>query len=247
MVPDANPPVFLSVIFPAHNEAGRITDTLSRTIEYLKSQSYTSEILVVENGSRDQTYDMALSFRDRFANLRVIHEDRRGKGLAVRRGMLEAAGQYRFICDVDLSMPIEEICRFLPPRLDTDIAIASREGAGAVRYNEPGYRHIIGRIFNFIVRILALPGLHDSQCGFKCFSARATSELFPLQTVDGWTFDVEILYIARKFNYHITEMGIPWYHDSHSKVKVIRDSIQMMTDLIKIRWNDLTGKYARKV
>jgi glycosyltransferase involved in cell wall biosynthesis len=182
-----------------------------------------------------------------FPQLKVLREERRGKGLAVKRGMLEATGQYRFICDVDLSMPIEEVSRFIPPNSDNDITIASREAPGAKRYNEPEYRHFIGRIFNFIVRVMAIPGYHDTQCGFKCFSAKAAEELFPYQTINGWTFDVEILYVARKLGYKIFELGIPWYHDPHSKVKVFKDSFQMMLDLIKIRLNNLRGTYAKKV
>lgn len=240
-------PVYLSIIFPAHDEEDRVSDTLVKTIAFLKQQSYTSEIIVVENGSHDHTYLLAKSFLSKFSNLRVLHEDQRGKGLAVKRGMLEATGQFRFICDVDLSMPIEEVNRFLPPHSEADIVIASREAAGAKRYNEPQYRHFIGRIFNLIVRWIALPGLHDSQCGFKCFSAQSARELFPLQTIPGWTFDVEILFIARKFGYSIQELGIPWYHEPHSKVKVARDSIQMFMDLLRIRWNDLRGSYAKKV
>ena len=243
----SSPSVFLSIIFPAHNEEGRIAATLRKTIAFLQQQPYPSEILVVENGSRDNTLDIARSFSKDFQGLRVFHEDARGKGLAVKRGMLEARGDYRFICDVDLSMPVEEVNRFLPPLLTSDITIASREAAGSIRYNEPEYRHVIGRIFNFIVRIFALPGLHDTQCGFKCFSARAAEELFPYQTINGWTFDVEILYVARKLGYSIKEMGIPWYHDPNSKVKVFRDSLQMFLDLLKIRLKDLRGIYAKKV
>ena len=239
--------VLLSIIFPAHNEEERISTTLEKTISFLKCQPYGSEVLVIENGSQDNTFQIAGSFIPGNPTLRVIHEEKRGKGLAVQRGMLEAIGEYRFICDVDLSMPIEEINRFIPPQLVSDISIASREAPGAHRYNEPGYRHFIGRVFNLIVRILAIPGLQDTQCGFKCFSARAAEELFPLQTITGWTFDVEILYIARKFGYSITELGIPWYHDPHSKIKVFRDSFQMLVDLIKIRLNGLLGSYAKKV
>lgn len=243
----SSPSIFLSIIFPAHNEEGRITTTLQKTIAFLEKQPYTSEIIVVENGSQDSTLEIARVFTKEFPSLKVIHEDARGKGLAVKRGMLEATGEYRFICDVDLSMPVEEVNRFLPPLLSSDITIASREAPGAIRYNEPEYRHIIGRIFNFIVRVLALPGLHDTQCGFKCFSAQAAEELFPYQTIDGWTFDVEVLYVARKLGYPIKELGIPWYHDPNSKVKVLRDSFQMLVDLLKIRLNDLRGIYAKKV
>jgi dolichyl-phosphate beta-glucosyltransferase len=241
------PKVFLSIIFPAHNEEERISVTLEKTISFLKKQPYKSEILVIENGSRDNTYQLASSFIPGNRNLHVIHEEKRGKGLAVQRGMLEATGDYRFICDVDLSMPIEEVNRFIPPQLTADISIASREAPGAKRYNEPAYRHIIGRVFNLLVRILAIPQLQDTQCGFKCFSAQAASELFPLQTISGWTFDVEILYIARKHGYSITELGIPWYHDPQSKVKVFRDSFQMLVDLVSIRLNNLRGVYAKKI
>jgi glycosyltransferase involved in cell wall biosynthesis len=240
-------PVFLSIIFPAYNEEGRIVSTLEKTITFLKEQDYSSEILVVENGSRDRTFELANAIIPGYPSLRVIHESQRGKGLAVKRGMLQATGEYRFICDVDLSMPIEEVNRFLPPNLKTEISIASREASGAIRYNEPDYRHIIGRVFNYIVRVLALPGLHDTQCGFKCFTGSAAEILFPYQTISGWTFDVEILYVARKLGYSITELGIPWYHDSQSKVKVLRDSFQMLLDLLRIRINDLRGNYAKKV
>ncbi len=239
--------VFLSIIFPAYNEEERIKSTLDKTIKFLINQPYSSEIIVVENGSSDGTFRIASSFIDKFPKLKVLREDEKGKGLAVKRGMLEAVGQFRFICDVDLSMPIEEVNRFIPPVMESEITIASREAPGARRYNEPEYRHLIGRVFNFIVRVLAIPGYHDTQCGFKCFSAKAADELFPYQTITGWTFDVEILYAARKFGYKIIELGIPWYHDPHSKIKVFRDSIQMMLDLIKIRLNDLRGMYAKKV
>ena len=240
-------PVFLSIIFPAHNEEERISSTLVKTIAYLKRQSFTSEIIVVENGSSDNSYLLAKSFLPKFPYMRVFHEDQRGKGLAVKRGMLEATGQYRFVCDVDLSMPVEEVSRFIPPQSEADIVIASREAFGAIRYHEPQYRHFIGRIFNLIVRWTTLPGLHDSQCGFKCFSAQAARELFPMQSIKGWTFDVEILYIARKYGYTIQELAIPWYHDPKSKVKVIRDSFQMLVDLFRIRWNDARGRYAKKI
>jgi len=236
--------VFLSVIFPAHNEADRLPRALEQAIAFLGGQSYLWEILVVENGSRDATYEIASRFAAQYPAVRVLRESLPGKGRAVRTGMLAARGDWRFICDVDLSMPVTEINRFLPPNVQADIVIASREGKNAHRFNEPAYRHLIGRIFNLIVRFLALPGLNDSQCGFKCFSAETTSQLFPLQTITGWTFDVELLYIARLRGIRVVELGIPWYHDPHSKVKVLRDSARMMLDLLKIRWNHLRGKYA---
>ena len=138
--------VFLSIIFPAYNEEERIKSTLDKTIKFLINQPYSSEIIVVENGSSDGTFLIASSFIDKFPKLKVLREDEKGKGLAVKRGMLEAVGQFRFICDVDLSMPIEEVNRFIPPVMESEITIASREAPGARRYNEPEYRHLIGRV-----------------------------------------------------------------------------------------------------
>ncbi len=237
---------FLSLVFPAHNEEGRLPATLEQTAEFLNSQSYTSEIIVVENGSTDRTREIAQSYAQKLPNLRLIHEERAGKGLAVRRGMLEATGAYRMFLDVDLSMPISEVSRFIPPALpDVEIAIASRETPGAVRYNEPAYRHFVGRGFNLLVRLLALPGLQDSQCGFKCFRGDLAEELFRLQTINGWTFDVEVLFIARRRGYRVIEIPIAWYHNPNSKMRVLQGSIQMFTDLWAIRRNGWLGKYAK--
>jgi hypothetical protein len=150
--------------------------------------------------------------------------------------MQAAQGEYRFICDADLSMPVKEITRFLPPELEgVDIAIASREAPGAVRYNEPAMRHFVGRVFNNLVRLIILPGLQDTQCGFKCFTQKAAETLFPLQTVTGWTFDVEILAIAQRLGFKIVEVPIPWYYFGNSKVRVLKDSMKMALDLLRIR------------
>lgn len=234
---------FLSIILPAHNEAHRLPLTLEKIDHFLHQQTYSAEVLVVENGSQDRTLEIAGDYARRFAYLKVIHEEQRGKGLAVRSGMLKAQGEFRFICDADLSMPIEEVNRFLPPALeDVPIAIASREAPGAKRYDEPEYRHIVGRVFNGLVRLMALPGLHDTQCGFKCFREDA-AQLYNCQTIDGWTFDVEVLFIARKRGFEIVEVPISWYFNPHSKVRLLSDSFHMATDLLKIRWNALRGRY----
>lgn len=240
-------PPFLSIIIPAHNEETRLPAALEKIAVYLAEQSFEAEVLVVENGSSDQTLALAESYSERLPWLRVLKEEQAGKGRAVQRGALEAHGKYRFIADVDFSMPVEQINRFIPPELpDFDIAIASREAPGAVRYDEPPYRHFIGRVFNTLVRVLALPGLQDTQCGFKCFRGTVAEQIFPLQTVMGWTFDVELLFIARKHGYHIVEIGIPWYHDRYSKVRVLKDSLRMALDLLAIRWNGLRGRYSPK-
>lgn len=218
--------------------------SLEKIHAFLQSQAYAAEIVVVENGSRDRTLEAAQDLARQIPNLRVIAEAARGKGLAVRRGMLEAQGEYRFICDADLSMPIEQVNRFLPPSLPhLDIAIGSREIAGSVRYNEPAYRHIIGRGFNAIVRWMALPGLQDTQCGFKCFQARAAEDVFRRQSLTGMSFDVEVLYIARRLGYTIQEVPIDWYFDPDSRVRLFKDSLQMFLDLLTIRRNARQGRY----
>ncbi|HQO98608.1 MAG TPA: glycosyltransferase family 2 protein [Anaerolineaceae bacterium] len=235
---------FLSIVFPAHNEEKRLPRTLEQTAAFLQAQPYSAEIIVVENGSTDRTLAVAEEHAARLPMLRVIHEEQRGKGRAVRRGMLAARGEYRFFCDVDLSMPITEINRFFPPQLEgAEIVIASREAPGSVRYNEPAYRHTTGRVFNWMVKTLALPGIEDSQCGFKCFSASAAEALFPLQTIMGWSFDVELLYAARRRGLRIVELDIPWYFNPDSKIHVLRDSWRMFWDLLSIRWNGLRGRY----
>lgn len=235
---------FLSIIIPAHNEAQRLPPSLEKIHAFLEGQPYTAEVVVVENGSSDDTLGVARSYMDRMPYIRVFSEVERGKGLAVKRGMLEAEGAYRFLCDADLSMPIEQVNRFLPAQLDgCDVAIGSREVPGAQRYDEPAYRHLIGRIFNTMVRWLLLPGLQDTQCGFKCFTAQVAEDVFPLQTLGGMSFDAEVLFIARKMGYRIQEVPIDWYFNPDSRVRLVRDSMRMGFDLINIRWNALRGRY----
>jgi dolichyl-phosphate beta-glucosyltransferase len=235
---------FLSLVIPAHNEENRLPGTLEQVFAFLDKQDYHTEVIVVENGSSDRTLAIARDFASRHTTLQVIHTDERGKGLAVKRGMLEARGEYRFFADADFSMPVSEIYRFLPPALpDFDIAIASRESAGAVRFNEPFRRHLSGRIFNALIRLVVLPGLEDTQCGFKCFHARVVEHIFPLQTIPGWSFDVELLYIARRKGYRIQEIGIPWYFNPETKVNLLRDSLRMTADLFTIRRNGRKGLY----
>ncbi len=234
-------PPLLSIIVPAYNEEHRLPDSLASIMAFLRQQPYDSEVLIVDNGSQDRTAEIVKEFSAKHSNLHLHQEGRAGKGLAVRRGMLEAAGDFRFICDADLSMPIEEVNKFIPPALEEfDIAIASREVPGAVRYNEPILRHWIGRVFNFFVRALAVPGFKDTQCGFKCFRSNVAEDLFRVQKLDGWTFDVEVLFIALRRGYRIVEVPIHWYHISASRVQVIRDSINMFIDLFRIRnnWKD---------
>ena len=239
---------YLSIILPAHNEEQRLPETLQQVVQLIQSQSYEIEIVIVENASKDRTLDIAREFASQHENVLVLHEERPGKGLAVKEGMLAASGEYRFFCDVDFSMPITEIPKFLPPcQQKVDIAIASREAKGAIRYDEPLTRHIIGRVFNMVVWILVLPGINDTQCGFKCFSAEVTEKLFPLQSIHGWTFDVEILAIARQLGYKVVEVPVPWYYQPQSKVNVVRDLMRTLKELFKVRKIIRTRSYEKQV
>lgn len=236
---------FLSVIIPAHNEENRLPNTLEQVIRFLDQQPFTSEIIVVENGSADKTLNVAQQFAEQHKQVRVMQSER-GKGAAVKHGMLEATGEYRFMCDADLSMPIEELAKFILPALENvDIAIASREAKGSVRYNEPPYRHLGGRGINFLIQLLILPGLNDTQCGFKCFRADAAEKLFRKQTLSGWSFDIEILFIARKYGYRVQEIPIHWYHDSDTKVRALPDAIHMFQDIFRIHANAQRGVYKK--
>ncbi len=234
----------LSIIIPAHNEEDRLADSLHRILAFLEDQPYEAEILVVENGSQDRTAEIALSIAEKHEHLYVIRESRAGKGLAVRTGMLAASGTYRFICDADLSMPIEQVNRFIPPACpEYEIAIGSREIEGSKRYNEPPIRHLIGRIYNLLVRIIAVHHIQDTQCGFKSFHHSVVEALFPLQRLDGWAFDVELLYIAQKRGLRILEIPIDWYYMPGSRIHILRDSIRMFSDLFTIRRNWRKGLY----
>jgi glycosyltransferase involved in cell wall biosynthesis len=235
---------FLSIIIPAHNEESRLPRSLEQVFAFLERQAYEAEVLVIENGSTDRTLEVAQRYAAQHPNVRVVHEPGRGKGLAVRRGMLEAGGDYRFMCDADLSMPIEEVNKFLPPQLTGfDVAIGSREVRGAVRYDEPFYRHFGGRLINLAIRVLMLPGLQDTQCGFKCFRAEAARDLFGRQLMDGWSFDIEVLYLAERGGYKIVEVPIDWYYRSESKVNAVQDAVRMIGDMLRIRANMRRGLY----
>ena len=234
---------FLSIIIPAHNEEHRLPGTLVQIIRFIDVQPFSAEVIVVENGSSDKTLEIANQFAQQHKNVRVIQSER-GKGSAVRKGMLEATGEYRFMCDADLSMPVDEISKFISPVTENyEIAIASREAKGAVRYNEPQYRHLGGRGINFLIQLLILPGLDDTQCGFKCFRADAAERIFNLQTLPSWSFDIEILFIARRLGYHIQEIPIHWYHHPDTKVSALRDAIRMIQDIFRIHANARRGMY----
>jgi dolichyl-phosphate beta-glucosyltransferase len=234
----------LSIIIPAYDEEIRLPITLSHVIDFVRGQPFKTEILVVENGSHDRTFQIASEFAKLYPEIIAIHEGQRGKGLAVKRGMLQANGAFLFMCDADLSMPVEEILKFIPPVLDDfDIAIASREAPGSKRFQEPFYRHFGGRLINLMIRLLALPGLQDTQCGFKCFCREVARDLFEKMTLTGWSFDIEILFVARLRGYKIVEVPIPWYFNPLSKLSLLKDTLRMAMDILAVRRNADAGLY----
>lgn len=235
---------FLSIIIPAYNEEFRLPDTLSQVGSFLEEQIYSSEVWIVDNNSTDRTAEIIQEYSSRNTNFQGLFEKEPGKGAAVRCGMLKAQGDFLFMCDADLSMPIKELNNFLPPQLEGfDIAIASREAPGAVRYDEPQFRHLGGRLMNGLIQLFALPGINDTQCGFKCFSATTAKDLFQHQTLSGWSFDIELLYIARQRGFTIKEIPIPWIYHQESKVNPFRDALKILLDIKTIRRNAAQGLY----
>jgi dolichyl-phosphate beta-glucosyltransferase len=238
------PQPYLSIVIPAYNEELRIIRTLGQVVSFLNTRSYTWEVLVVDDGSADATAQLVEEFASREPRVRLIRLIHRGKGAAVKHGMLVSTGQYRFLCDADLSMPVEQVERFLPPQLEgVDVAIGSREAPNSRRIGEPGQRHLMGRFYNWLVRVMAVPGVDDTQCGFKCFRGEVVPGLFQKQTIDGFAFDVEILFLAYQSGMKIKEVGIDWYYRDRSKVRRIYDSFAMTSDLLKIRWRHKRGHH----
>ena len=237
---------FLSIVIPAYNEEMRIAQTLDTVVKYVVGQDYSWEVIVADDGSQDGTASLVEAAAEANPGVRLVRLSHGGKGWAVRGGMLEARGQYRFLADADLSMPIEQLERFLPSSLtDFDIAIGSREAPGARRFHEPFRRHLMGRAFNFVVRLLAVRSITDTQCGFKCFKAHAAETLFPLQRARGFGFDAEILFLAQRLGLRIKEVPIDWYYHEGSKVKPVRDSFLMLKDLLSVRWHSTKGRYGK--
>jgi dolichyl-phosphate beta-glucosyltransferase len=236
----------LTIIIPAYNEERRLRVTLPQVVAFAEAMEAPVEVLVVDNASTDCTSQVVREIADGHPIVSLLHQPIRGKGAAVRTGMLEGRGDYLFICDADLAMPIEQAARFLPPTAPAyDVAIASREAPGAKRYDEPWYRHVMGRVFNLLVRLLVVPGVQDTQCGFKCFRREVARDLFATQTLDGWAFDVEVLYIALRRGYRIIEVPIDWYYGEGSRVSPLRDSVKMLREVLRIRRSGRAGLYDR--
>lgn len=238
-------PSLMTVIIPAYNEAHRLPQTLARVLTFVEARPEKLDVIVINNNSRDTTRQVADEFARGTDLLHVLDQPIQGKGAAVRKGILAATGEYAFICDADLAMPIEELPRFFPATLGKayDIAIGSREVKGAQRFDEPAYRHLMGRVFNFVVRTLAVSGIQDTQCGFKAFRREVGQAIFRVQKIDGFAFDVEVLALARRWGYGIEEIGIPWTYGPGGSVHPIRDSWRMFREVVKIRRNVAAGLY----
>lgn len=241
--------IFLSVIVPAYNESARIAHTISAVVSEIDRLGVEAEVIVVDDGSTDRTASIVADASRVDPRVKLVQSPHAGKGAAVRRGMLEATGAWRFLADADLSMPISEVRRFLPdaasPASDAthaDVLAGSREAAGATRIGEPWSRHAIGRVFNWLVKLIVLRGVDDTQCGFKLFSARAAETLFPLQRIDGFGFDVEILFLARRAGLVIREVPVTWKYGRETKVN-LASGARGFLDLVTIRWNQLRGAY----
>lgn len=232
----------LTVVIPAYNEAARIGDTLARIGEYLTQRPYASAVIVVDDGSTDGTADIAEQASVSVPITVLRYMPNRGKGYAVRYGMLRAAGRYVLFSDADLATPIEEVERLFPEmEKGAEIAIGSRDVPGSrLERRQSPLRELGGKLFNRFVRLLAVPGIRDTQCGFKLFTASAAASVFALCTIDNFSFDVEVLYLARRLGYRIAEVPIRWRHQEGSKVRLWRDAPRMLLTLLRIR----TTRYA---
>ncbi len=224
---------YLSFIIPAYNEAERIQESLDKINEYFSNKKYSVEIIVVDDGSNDTTIETAK------ANdfVKVISQGQNlGKGAAVKRGMLEANGEIRLFSDADLSTPVYETEKLLNEINNSDICIGSRAlDYSSIKKHQPFYREFMGKSFNKIVQTLVIKGIKDTQCGFKAFTEKAANDIFKDAKIEGFGFDVEILYLAKMKGYSVKEISVEWYNDERSKINPVTDSLKMFQDILKVR------------
>jgi dolichyl-phosphate beta-glucosyltransferase len=239
----------LTIVVPAYNEARRLSGTLPRVIEYASRLDESVEIIVVDDGSTDGTTGVATAVGQACGLVTVLRSDQnRGKGAAVRRGMLAARFGHVLFTDADLSTPMAETAKLRAALASgADVAIGSRRLTGSdVQVQQPWLRELAGRTFSGLVSILLLPGIRDSQCGFKAFRRSAVRGLFGQQRLDGFGFDAEVLWLARRLGYRVAEVPIVWRDDRRSNVRLFRDSGGMLLDLGRIRLNGWAGRYPLK-
>ena len=240
----------LSIVIPAFNESSRIEATLERVMACVDAQGWDAEVLVVDDGSRDETAAIVERWMDRHPRLHLIENPgNRGKGYSVRNGLLQAAGDIVMFTDADLSAPMEEANRLLAAiDAGADVAIGSRWMDRARQtIQQPLYRQVFGRCFNGITRgVMGLP-FKDTQCGFKAFRREAAQVIFRLQTIERWGFDPEILFIARKLRYSIVEVPVTWGHDERSRMSYLKDGMKMLEEMAIIRYNSLAGRYDQAI
>jgi dolichyl-phosphate beta-glucosyltransferase len=237
-----------SIIVPAFNESERISTTLERVLGYAAERRWNSEVIVVDDGSRDATTDIVREYMQKNPTVRLLQNPgNRGKGYSVRNGMLNAQGDVLLFSDADLSSPIEEAHRlFSAVANGADVAIGSRWLQTELQTRrQPLYRQFFGRIFNLTLRLVLGLNFKDTQCGFKAFSRRSAEAIFPHQHIERWGFDPEILFLARRFGFKTVEVPVSWAHREGTRLSPFRDGIRMFGELLKIRWNALMGKYNR--
>ena len=237
--------VFLSVVIPAYKEESRIQKSLNAIIEYQKTHDFVIEVVVVIDGSPDKTVDTVNTFKDKIKNLKIVdRKENHGKGYSIKEGVFLTHGKYILFTDADNSTPFYQVDKLLKHVDEYDVVIGSRYCKdGRLARPQPLSRIIGGRVLNMIIQLLADRGIKDTQCGFKLFESKAAHEIFKRQTFDRWSFDIELLAIARKLGYKTKEVGIVWYDDPHSTVNPIKDGIRMIQDSWTVRKNITAGKY----
>src|SRR5712692_8999273 len=235
-----------SIIIPAYNESARIGATLDRVLAYTAERGWDTEVIVVNDGSSDNTVEIVRGYLEKHSKLRLLENPgNRGKGYSVRNGMLHAGGEVLLFSDADLSSPIEEASKlFAAIKEGADIAIGSRWLRTDLQtQRQPLYRQLFGRIFNLLLRLILGLKFKDTQCGFKAFTRRAAQAIFPLQKIERWGFDPELLYLAKKFKLKVVEVPVAWAHREGTRINPLRDGTKMFLEMLKIRWNALSGKY----
>jgi dolichyl-phosphate beta-glucosyltransferase len=238
---------FLSVVIPAYNEAERLPETLALVRDYVEQQDFETEVLVVDDGSTDSTVERVEEMMHRFPQLKLIkNEKNKGKGGVVRQGMLAAAGEYRLFMDADHSTAITEFDKFRPLLGKFDVIIGSRYlEKGSIKVKQPLKRRIISRMGNLLIQSLLLPGIVDTRCGFKCFTAKSAEEVFQYETVNGWAFDDEVLTITRERGFSIKEVPVDWYDAKESKLRAAHAAAKSYQDLKVINRRRKQGAYKR--